>query len=87
MCVAVSKAALLNSRRYLRPLTRVGGRYAGETPLDWATVDNNGEVVALLRAAERETEMKNVLQQKDRAEAEHLKVRLLFSLRVFLFYL
>eukprot|EP00959_Pyramimonas_sp_CCMP1952_P025808 541988-Pyramimonas_sp.AAC.1 len=50
VCIAVSKAALLNSQRYLRPLTRVGGRYAGDTPLGIATFNGNDEVAALLRA-------------------------------------
>eukprot|EP00976_Prorocentrum_cordatum_P034133 693825-Prorocentrum_minimum.AAC.1 len=50
MCIAILKAALLNSRRYLRPLTRVGGRYAGQTPLGMATYQGKDEVAALLRA-------------------------------------
>ena len=49
VCIAVLKAALLNSRRYLRPLTRVGGRYAGDTPLGAATLMDKDEVAALLR--------------------------------------
>eukprot|EP00959_Pyramimonas_sp_CCMP1952_P035519 743822-Pyramimonas_sp.AAC.1 len=50
VCIAVSKAALSNSRGYLRPLTRVGGRYAGITPLGVATMWGKDEVAALLRA-------------------------------------